>query len=70
MRYDNGHPAAFRTWIRQYLPWFLIDFGIADKITDCEAVNANHFWYCKEENKSGCYHCKVEKDGQLWKLDS
>src|SRR5436853_1704159 len=32
------HPYAWRTWLRQYLPWFIIDLGIANKGQDCEAV--------------------------------
>ncbi len=66
MKYDKGHPYAFRTWIRQYLPWFLINLGIARKKEDCEKVGAKHFWYCMDEKNSACYHCKVVKPGKLW----
>jgi hypothetical protein len=69
MIYDKGHPYALRTWLRQYLPWFLIDLGVADKGEDCEKIGARHFWYCKDENTSGCYHCKVVRKGRLWETD-
>lgn len=69
MKYDKGHPAAWRAWLRQYLPWFLIDLGLADKIADCEEVGGWHRWYCIDERTSGCYHCKVQRAGQLWKAD-
>jgi hypothetical protein len=66
MKYDKGHPYALRTYIRQFLPWFLIDLGIADKGEDCEKVGATHFWYNIDNENSGCYHCKVIKKGKLW----
>jgi hypothetical protein len=67
MKYDKGHPYAFRTWIRQYLPWFLINLGIANKKEDCTKIGGKHFWYCQDENTSACYHCEVVKPGKLWK---
>jgi hypothetical protein len=66
MRYDKGHPAAFRTWVRQYLPWFLIDKGVAGKIRDCGELGAEHRWYNIDRARSGCYHCKVVREEQLW----
>jgi hypothetical protein len=48
------------------LPWFLIDLGIADKGKDCESVGARHHWYNAGEESSGCYHCKVIREGRLW----
>ncbi len=63
----KGHPYRWRTWIRQYLPWFLIDLGLADKGDDCESVGAAHSWYNIDNETSGCYHCNVTRHGQLWK---
>lgn len=52
------------------LPWFLIDLGVADKGSDCAAVGADHAWYNLDDVRSGCYHCHVVQQGQLWKLSS
>ncbi len=60
-------PYRIRTLLRSRLPWFVIDLGIADKGTDCEAEGGSHEWYNVDNKISACYHCKVEKEGQLWK---
>ena len=60
------HPYAWRTWLRKRLPWWLIDLGAADKGKDCEAAGAQHHWYNIDNSRSGCYHCKVEREGRLW----
>ena len=65
-QYSNG-PYRKRTWLRTILPWFIIDLGIADKGKDCKLKNGNHEWYNIDNKQSGCYHCKVIKQGQLWK---
>ena len=39
---QNRHPYEFRLRIRERLPWFLINLGIADKGKDCEKVGAEH----------------------------
>lgn len=49
-----------------HLPWFLIDLGIARKGRDCEAVGGRHRWYNIDNKASGCYHCAIVRDGQLW----
>ena len=64
------HPYEWRTWLRGRLPWFLIDLGLAAKGHDCEAAGAEHDWYNRDHKSSGCYHCKVVRDGQLWKRSS
>jgi hypothetical protein len=61
------HPYEWRLRIRERLPWFLIDMGIANKGTDCEMVGAEHTWYNVDNVHSGCYYCRVVKEGQLWK---
>jgi hypothetical protein len=63
---DRGHPYARRTWLRSHLLWFLIDLGVADKGQDCETVDAWHHWYNRDGETSGCYHCRVVRDGRLW----
>ena len=57
----------WRTKIRSYLPWFLIDLGIACKGKDCESAGGQHEWYNQDEQHSACYHCNVVKPGQLWR---
>ena len=65
MRYDKGHPYAFRTYIRQFLPWFLIDIGFMGKGEDCEKIGSLHSWYKIDDENSGCYHCKVTKKRKM-----
>lgn len=65
--WDTGHPYAWRGWLRGTLPYLLIDLGMAPKGKDCEAAGAWHRWYNKDGKTSGCYHCEVERPGQLWK---
>ena len=62
----GSHPYRWRSWVRQYLPWFLIDLGLAEKGDDCESVGAEHVWYNVDNKTSGCYHCKVTRQGRLW----
>lgn len=59
-------PYRWRTAIRQRLPWFLIDLGIACKGKDCEAAGGSHAWYNIDDERSGCYHCNVIRAGRLW----
>ena len=35
---------------------------------DCESRGGQHRWYNQDEVHSGCYHCKVVANGQLWRL--
>ena len=65
--WDSGHPYRWRTWLRGKLPWFFIDRGFASKGADCEQVGGKHWWYNKNGQTSACYHCEVEREGQLWK---
>ena len=60
-------PYRLRTKIRQHLPWFLIDLGIARKGKDCIAAGGDHDWYNHDEMSSACYHCVVVSPGRLWK---
>ena len=63
------HPYELRLLIREKLPWFLINLGIAGKGEDCEKVKAEHEWYNQGGNISACYYCKVEKEGSLWRKE-
>ena len=63
----GDQPYTVRTWIRSNLPWFLIDLGFANKIENCESIQAKHHWYNKDHTNSGCYHCQIVQEGQLWK---
>lgn len=56
-----------RTWLRQYLPWFPLNMGVAKKGEDCKKIGGEHEWYNIDNNKSDCYHCKVVKNGMSWK---
>ena len=60
-------PFRLRTKIRVYLPWFLIDIGLASKGKNCESVGGNHEWYNIDNQYSGCNHCEVTQKGKLWK---
>jgi hypothetical protein len=40
--------------------------SVADKGPDCERVGAKHWWYNRDNATSGCYHCKVVRDGRFW----
>lgn len=64
----QSSPFRWRTRIRRHLPWFLIDLGLAAKGDDCEAHGGHHEWYNAGDSVSACYHCKIEKPGQLWTL--
>lgn len=59
-------PYRWRTSLRRYLPWFLIDLGVAAKGEDCEAAGGSHGWYNIDGKRSGCYHCRVVRSGRLW----
>jgi hypothetical protein len=45
----------------------LIDLGVAEKGEDCEKVGGQHHWYNQDGEKSACYHCKITRQGQLWR---
>ena len=68
--WDKDHPYRFRTWVRAYLPYFLIDWGVACKGEDCEKVARTHSWYNIDNKSSGCYHCEIVREGKLWENSS
>lgn len=35
---------------------------------DCDAVGETHRWHKLDNKRSTCYHCKVVREGQLWKV--
>jgi hypothetical protein len=63
---EQRHPYAWRTRLREHLPWFLIDLGFLPKGKDCEAVGGEHQWYNVDNARSACYHCEIVRGGQLW----
>lgn len=63
--YDWKEPYRWRTNLRGILPWCLI--GLFGKGRDCEAAGGAHQWYNIDNETSGCYHCRVIREGQLWK---
>jgi hypothetical protein len=65
--WDPGHPYRLRTWFRVHLPWWIINLGVANKADDCEKAGGMHRWYKIDDVLSGCYHCRVERHGQLWR---
>ena len=65
--WDTGHPYAFRSWLRCRLPWFLVNAGVSGPGEDCEEVRGWHRWFNRDGETSGCYHCWVVRDGQLWR---
>lgn len=65
--FDWKLPYRWRTNLRWILPapfWWWVNKG-----TDCEAAGAKHDWYNRDNVTSACYHCEVEREGQLWKID-
>ena len=60
-------PYRWRTWLRMHLPYFVVNIGIVAKGKDCEKAGGYHEWYNIDDENSGCYHCNIEKHGQLWK---
>lgn len=65
-KWDPGHPYRWRTWLRGRLPWCLIDLGLAQKGADCERSGGTHWWYNRDNETSGCYHCQTVRLGRLW----
>jgi hypothetical protein len=62
----KSSPYRRRTALRRHLHWFVIDLGVARKGQDCEAVGGVHSWYNLDDISSGCYHCKIVRQGRLW----
>jgi hypothetical protein len=40
------------------------------KRKDCEAIGNRHEWYNIDGVTSGCYHCEIVREGQLWKTSA
>lgn len=59
--WDDGHPYRWRCWIRSYLPWWMIDLGLAAKAADCEREGGWHRWYAVSDEIDGCFHCEEER---------
>ena len=67
-RLDRGHPYRWRTWLRPRLPKWLVELGVARKGRDCEAMNAWHRWYNRDDANSACYHCQIVEPGRHWEV--
>ena len=63
---DLKHPYGLRAWFRIRLPRWAI--GLAGKGQDCMRQGAAHHWYNIDDDSSGCYYCRVERPGQLWRV--
>jgi hypothetical protein len=67
-RFEWRQPYRWRTNLRSILPrpicWLI------DKGPDCESAGAAHDWYNHDDETSHCYHCQVERPGELWRKDS
>jgi len=44
-----------------------LDLHYPDSPEDCEVIGERHRWYNLDGNRSACYHCRVVRNGQLWK---
>ena len=47
-----------KEYLNQYYP---------AELDDCEAIGEMHRWHNLDDVRSACYHCKVIREGQLWK---
>jgi hypothetical protein len=64
-RFDWKEPYRWRTNLRILLP---TPFGrLLEKGADCESRGAEHDWYNHNDETSHCYHCQIERAGQLWR---
>ena len=66
--YTVSNPYNWRTWLRGHLPHPCSDW--ISKGQNCEAVGSQHNWYNIDGQTSGCYHCQVQRPGQLWREPS
>ena len=66
-RFEWDKPYRWRTNLRILLPALFGRF--LKKGADCETLGAAHDWYNKDNETSACYHCQVERPGQLWHKD-
>ena len=62
----SREPYRRRTWVRQRLPFWAIDLGLAGKGADCEASGGRHEWYNQDGENAACYHCRTTARGKLW----
>jgi|GEM_PF-1497972 len=51
----------------QLVPKEYLNLHYPDAPENCEAVGESHRWYNLDDERSACYHCKVIRNGQLWK---
>jgi hypothetical protein len=46
---------------------FLEQHWCASRIESCDTLGFQHVWHNIDNLTSGCYNCKVVREGQLWK---
>lgn len=63
-------PYRLRTLIRIFLPYFLIDLGLASKGEDCEKAKGHHEWYNIDDEHIGCYHCEVTREHKPYGINT
>lgn len=66
-RFLHVRPYAIRHWLRGWMPQWVVNLGVFGKGTDCEKHGGVHQWYNIDDKSSGCYYCRIVKEGQLWK---
>jgi hypothetical protein len=45
---------------------FLAQHWCASRIESCDTLGFQHVWYNIDNLTSGCYNCKVVREGRLW----
>ena len=48
---------------------FLERHWCASRIESCETLGFRHVWHNIDNQTSGCYNCKVVREGRLWEQD-
>jgi|GEM_PF-2795148 len=48
---------------------FLDQYWYASRIESCDTFGFQHVWHNIDNLTSGCYNCKVVREGRLWEQD-
>ena len=49
---------------------FLEQYWCVSRIESCDAFGFQHFWHNIDNLTSGCYNCKIVREGRLWEQSS